>query len=495
MGAGCSSAAVAPDQRPSGSTASRRDSSRRHSDDPNYSPGHHTLLHSVEKLAKRGSKEKSRDARATAQLALLGASAVGKSTLMRVLQQDIRKGVGDAPANRTVSGSIGALPSSAAAPHPHGVAAASPPPRNTRVQLTHRNDRVPLQSETKSEIASLRAHLFYVLREVLMAMRSLGVPFRDEGLGRRAWELTELQMLDSHSDLMAYSSELHAILSDPAVVDVLLRPDEAELSWQTPWFLMQHQRILSAAYTPEPQDLVRLRVRTAGVARHQLVRMSHDVTLVDVGGMRADRHKWPAAYRQTTLALFVASLADFSRTLSEDGTTNRLSESVELFEATCRTLEEQNTPYCLVLTHEDQLCRLLKADPRKAADQLHKALGIAIDVDAHGGDEAALHVAMVDAIRMRFASCGRPVMTLVLDSTDCYDSRKLLDAAVLLGLVHSVRSERGTALVPFEVDAEDAREILSHVPAANAAGGEAKSTLRRAFIADENLSSHAKGKS
>ena len=75
-------------------------------------------------------------------------------------------------------------------------------------------------------------------------------------------------MLDTHVELVRFAAEFARVLGDPAVVE-LLGAASAPIPAHTSWFLSQHSRILSESYTPLLQALLRMRVRTTGVGRHQ----------------------------------------------------------------------------------------------------------------------------------------------------------------------------------------------------------------------------------
>ena len=57
--------------------------------------------------------------------------------------------------------------------------------------------------------------------------------------------------------------------------------------------------------------------------------------LLDVGGHRSDRKKWIHCFDDVKAVVFVAALSDFNLTLSEDGITNRMVESLRLFKSIC----------------------------------------------------------------------------------------------------------------------------------------------------------------
>ena len=223
------------------------------------------------------------------------------------------------------------------------------------------------------------AHLFYLLREVLNAMARLNQSIEEPSLAARAWEMTKLPMLDTHSELVRYADDLARICSEPSVVDVLERAEEAQLSCHTRWFLSQQQRILSPGYSPSVQDMLRLRVRTTGVARHQvrqrqltclllclfappvpcapppykptpplpralltaqLQKHERQFEVIDVGGMRAERRKWAPMLQDVDCVCLVVSLSEWSLFLEEDRSVNRMEESLSVYETNAKQLRE-----------------------------------------------------------------------------------------------------------------------------------------------------------
>ena len=65
--------------------------------------------------------------------------------------------------------------------------------------------------------------------------------------------------------------------------------------------------------------------------------MQNNITyqLFDVGGQRLERRKWLHCFDDIKAVLFVAALSGYDMTLTEDGTTNRMEESLNLFHAIC----------------------------------------------------------------------------------------------------------------------------------------------------------------
>jgi hypothetical protein len=87
--------------------------------------------------------------------------------------------------------------------------------------------------------------------------------------------------------------------------------------------------------------------------------------LVDVGGQRTERRKWIHLFQDKVDAvIFCVSLADYDLLLREDGVTNRMKESLELFSETV------NSPifvdvYCFLLLNKQDIFeeKILTKDP------------------------------------------------------------------------------------------------------------------------------------
>merc|ERR1712241_319921 len=91
-------------------------------------------------------------------------------------------------------------------------------------------------------------------------------------------------------------------------------------------------RLCTADYQPSDQDVLRSRVKTTGVSQIQFTYKEIQFRMFDVGGQRSERKKWIHCFDNVTAVLFVVSIAEYDQVLEEDGITNRMMESMELFE-------------------------------------------------------------------------------------------------------------------------------------------------------------------
>ena len=119
--------------------------------------------------------------------------------------------------------------------------------------------------------------------------------------------------------------------------------------------------------------------------------------------------------------------AEWDRTLSEDPSTNRMAESLDLYASTLSELATLGIPVSLMLTSEDELRAQLLTDPYKCVESLCTILGVAIG-EEEGGDgplpdnlntmsEGELHRRVVGAITRKYQALGRCDAAYVLNAT------------------------------------------------------------------------------
>uniref|UniRef100_A0A6A7G1V2 Guanine nucleotide-binding protein subunit alpha-14-like n=1 Tax=Hirondellea gigas TaxID=1518452 RepID=A0A6A7G1V2_9CRUS len=141
-----------------------------------------------------------------------------------------------------------------------------------------------------------------------------------------------------------------------------------ELPDTCPYFFEHVNKLTASQFIPSPTDVLRCRCRTTGIhAQHLESTRAGDNTsfeIVDVGGQRAERRKWKNVFDQVNLILFVVSVAEFDQVCFEDVDTNRLEESLTMFEKTTNSGFFQDTPILLIFNKTDVLREKLKSSYR-----------------------------------------------------------------------------------------------------------------------------------
>eukprot|EP01098_Paradermamoeba_levis_P006130 TRINITY_DN2545_c0_g1_i1.p1 TRINITY_DN2545_c0_g1~~TRINITY_DN2545_c0_g1_i1.p1 ORF type:complete len:346 (-),score=116.02 TRINITY_DN2545_c0_g1_i1:291-1328(-) len=119
---------------------------------------------------------------------------------------------------------------------------------------------------------------------------------------------------------------------DKGIQEVYRRANEFQLNDNAKYCLENLDRIAKVDYQPTQQDALHCRVRTTGVIETKFNMGKREVTLVDVGGQRAERRKWMNCFDSVTAVIFCLALSEYDLKLVEDNVTNRMHESLKIFE-------------------------------------------------------------------------------------------------------------------------------------------------------------------
>ena len=90
--------------------------------------------------------------------------------------------------------------------------------------------------------------------------------------------------------------------------------------------------LLLQGYIPNKEDVLYARKATRGVYEYLINIKGVPFRFVDVGGQRSQRQKWFQCFDEVTSVLFLVSSSSFDQTLLEDRITNRMVESVNIFD-------------------------------------------------------------------------------------------------------------------------------------------------------------------
>eukprot|EP00794_Sanderia_malayensis_P007141 gene7141-7946_t len=85
--------------------------------------------------------------------------------------------------------------------------------------------------------------------------------------------------------------------------------------------------------------------------------------MFDVGGQRSERKKWIHCFEGVTAIIFCVSLSAYDLVLAEDEETNRMHESMKLFDSICNNKWFMDTSIILFLNKKDLFCDKIKKSP------------------------------------------------------------------------------------------------------------------------------------
>jgi GTPase SAR1 family protein len=149
------------------------------------------------------------------------------------------------------------------------------------------------------------------------------------------------------------AKDIGKLWQDPGIRKTYERRNEFQLDDSAAYYFSDIERISAADYIPTEQDVLRSRVKTTGIVETEFKLSEQVVKMIDVGGQRNERKKWIHCFEGVTAIIFVASLAEYDQKCYEDDTTNRMSESLLLFDEICNSRWFVDTSVILFLNKMD----------------------------------------------------------------------------------------------------------------------------------------------
>jgi len=220
-----------------------------------------------------------------------------------------------------------------------------------------------------------------ILNNIMTSIRALVTAANSMGLGLTSADSDTVMDPDFEVVREPYSPEvtlaIKRLWADPIIKAAYARRNEFQLFDGAAYFLDHVERVAAEDYVPTIEDILFSRVKTSGVTEVSFTVDDSQFRVVDVGGQRSERKKWMNCFDDVSAVLFVVALSEYDLTLYEDSTTNRMSESLKLFQDTVNNPAFVKTPFVLLLNKEDLF-----------RQKLHAAGGtLSTFPDYNGGDD------------------------------------------------------------------------------------------------------------
>ncbi|XP_026527880.1 guanine nucleotide-binding protein G(o) subunit alpha isoform X3 [Notechis scutatus] len=206
------------------------------------------------------------------------------------------------------------------------------------------------------------------LAAIVRAMDTLGIEYGDKE--RRVSRLDRgrlLYILTGSGEAGPFSPELLSAMirlwSDSGLQECFNRSREYQLNDSAQYYLDCLDRIGAADYQPTEQDILRTRVKTTGIVETHFTFKNLHFRLFDVGGQRSERKKWIHCFEDVTAIIFCVALSGYDQVLHEDETTNRMHESLKLFDSICNNKWFTDTSIILFLNKKDIFEEKIKKSP------------------------------------------------------------------------------------------------------------------------------------
>eukprot|EP01135_Chromosphaera_perkinsii_P004181 Nk52_evm88s270 gene=Nk52_evmTU88s270 len=191
------------------------------------------------------------------------------------------------------------------------------------------------QNELNSFKRLIFDNILSSMRNVIQAMSDLGVKYGDEAACKPEIDriLAAPEPYQGNTLPPELGKAVKVLFADAGITQCIARSHEYQLNDSAVYYFEAIDRIAANGYVPTEQDVLRSRVSTTGIVETKFKLGQLVYRMFDVGGQRSERRKWIQCFDDATAIIFVTSLSGYNQVLFEDSETNRMHESLKLFDS------------------------------------------------------------------------------------------------------------------------------------------------------------------
>ena len=199
------------------------------------------------------------------------------------------------------------------------------------------------------------------IQTLVKAMSTLNIRYESPECEEVAKDLSAL-IRNAGTDKMTQEllQVIKRLWADHGVKACFHRAGEYQLSDSAEYYLSDLDRIGASDYCPTEQDILRTRLKTTGILETRFTFKNLRFRMMDVGGQRSERKKWVHCFEGVTAMIFCVALSAYDLVLAEDEKTNRMHESLRLFNSICNSQWFEKTSIILFLNKTDLFAKKIK---------------------------------------------------------------------------------------------------------------------------------------
>ncbi|CAK8989562.1 Guanine nucleotide-binding protein alpha-16 subunit [Durusdinium trenchii] len=159
---------------------------------------------------------------------------------------------------------------------------------------------------------------------------------------------------EEEEEEMQVSEMLKRVWNDSVIQQVYSMEEKMPTLEAPIAYYMEHiDRIAGEDFVPTEEDMLYSRKQTRKVQQLEFKAEGKSFQLIDVGGQRIERRNWINYFEDVDAVLYVVGLDGFNQVAIEDGKTNRMRESLQLFKDICESPDFAQTNMILFFNKED----------------------------------------------------------------------------------------------------------------------------------------------
>uniref|UniRef100_A0A183CAI6 Uncharacterized protein n=1 Tax=Globodera pallida TaxID=36090 RepID=A0A183CAI6_GLOPA len=236
-----------------------------------------------------------------------------------------------------------------------------------QMRFMHNNQYT--EEELLQQRSVVYSNTIHAMAELLRGMERLKITFRNAN--REFDAKLVFETLSRGKESEPFSDELAVAMkrlwADKALNETTFKHSfDLNLHSSTKHFLDSIDQISNPSYRPSEQDILLTRIRTTGVTEQSFTIKEMKFRVFDVGGQRSERKKWIHCFEDVDAIIFVVAASEYDEVLFEDNETNRMVESMRIFESICNSNWFTSTSIILFLNKKDLFEEKLKKTPISA---------------------------------------------------------------------------------------------------------------------------------
>ncbi|KAK7889742.1 hypothetical protein WMY93_025302 [Mugilogobius chulae] len=221
------------------------------------------------------------------------------------------------------------------------------------------------EEDRKTFAKCIFQNIFTAVKAMTAAMSTLKIPYSNPENEIYAKWMQDINTVQITQLERGYVDAIRRLWADSGIRLCYTRRCEYQLLDSTEYYLSNLDRIASPDYIPTEQDVLRVRFPTTGIHDYSFNLKNITLRIVDVGGQKSERRKWIHCFENVTSLIFLASLSEYDQVLEERETTNRMNESLSLFEIIIHSKWFHSTSIILFLNKTDILADKIKTSDLK----------------------------------------------------------------------------------------------------------------------------------
>ncbi|XP_042221395.1 guanine nucleotide-binding protein G(s) subunit alpha-like [Homarus americanus] len=206
---------------------------------------------------------------------------------------------------------------------------------------------------------------------------------------------------------------------DAGIQEVYSQQHRFQLIDCTKYFLDRVEEVRQINYEPTIQDILHSRRRTTDIQKIEFeVKVpkrygggSLNFWMFDVGGQRGERKKWIQVFDGIQAVLFLVSASCFDLVIREDEETNRLQESIDIFQSVWHSRFLKNCGFIVFLNKQDILREKVVSGRKNIGDHFPDYVTYKLESRDRDSEEDEEYLRTRCFIRDKFIAISKQVVT------------------------------------------------------------------------------------